>query len=226
MRVCNSVLVDPDLHNSDTDWLGWNPSWYFANDGFNEKEVEQIQKLKDYYTFKRGSTFGKTPETTDSKTRESELFWINPDKTTEWIYNRLSWHINKANHEQWRFELHSMEQIQYSRYRGSDILDVRDKLGLRSHRDMEQQTGHYDWHMDIGNGGKSNRRISAIVQLSNRDDYSGGEVLTWDGKGEISHGTTSGTIIIFPSFVLHKVNPVPTGVRESLVVWCHGPIFR
>ena len=35
MRVCNSVLVDPDLHNSDTDWLGWNPSWYFANDGFH-----------------------------------------------------------------------------------------------------------------------------------------------------------------------------------------------
>ena len=108
MRVCNSVLIDPDLHDSDSDWLGWNPSWYYSDEGFNQKEVDKIKQLKDVYTFKRGTTFGKSSETTDSNTRESEIFWIQENRETEWIYNRISWHVNKANREQWRFELHSM----------------------------------------------------------------------------------------------------------------------
>ena len=49
MKVCNSVLVDPDLHNSDTDWVGWDPSWYFTNDGFNNKEVKKYS----YYIVKK-----------------------------------------------------------------------------------------------------------------------------------------------------------------------------
>ena len=226
MRVCNSVLIDPDLHDSDTDWLGWNPSWYYSDEGFNQKEVDKIKQLKDVYTFKRGTTFGKSSETTDSNTRESEIFWIQENRETEWIYNRISWHVNKANREQWRFELHSMEQIQYSRYVGSDVLTIKDKLGLRSHRDNNQQDGHYDWHTDIGKGGRSNRKISVVVQLVNKRKYSGGKLLTWDGNGEIQHGQAEGSIVIFPSFILHKVTPVTTGTRESLVVWCHGPTFR
>jgi len=34
-----------------------------------------------------------------------------------------------------------------------------------------------------------------------------------------------GTMIIFPSFVWHKVNPVLTGVRKTLVGWVVGKPF-
>ena len=35
-----------------------------------------------------------------------------------------------------------------------------------------------------------------------------------------------GTLILFPSFQLHRIAPVTKGVRKSLVVWVLGPKFR
>ena len=34
-----------------------------------------------------------------------------------------------------------------------------------------------------------------------------------------------GTIIVFPSMLLHKVTPVTKGIRHSLVQWFSGPDF-
>tara|TARA_Y100000593_G_C4318560_1_gene342323 strand:+ start:1725 stop:2417 length:693 start_codon:yes stop_codon:yes gene_type:complete len=225
MKVCNNVLIDPNLHEHKNNF---NPTWYYADDGFDKDEVEKIKELKKYYSFNRGTTFGKTPETTDEKTRQSEIFWLQESHMTQWIYNRLSWHINRANAENWGFILQSMEQIQYSRYKGPEVLNIRDKSGIRSHRDMNRQKGHYDWHYDLGrtDGNDTCRKVSAIVQLSDSNDYTGGEVETHCIGGRIIHGKKMGCIIVFPSFVLHKVNPVSRGIRESLVIWCHGPKFQ
>jgi PKHD-type hydroxylase len=35
-----------------------------------------------------------------------------------------------------------------------------------------------------------------------------------------------GTVIAFPSYVLHRVTPIIAGTRKSLVVWITGPKFR
>jgi len=37
---------------------------------------------------------------------------------------------------------------------------------------------------------------------------------------------TQGTALIFPSFIVHKVNPVTKGTRHSLVAWIEGPKWR
>ena len=34
-----------------------------------------------------------------------------------------------------------------------------------------------------------------------------------------------GAMILFPSFLLHKVSPVTKGTRNSLVGWVRGPNF-
>jgi PKHD-type hydroxylase len=34
-----------------------------------------------------------------------------------------------------------------------------------------------------------------------------------------------GTTIIFPSYLMHRVNPVTRGNRFTLVSWVHGPSF-
>ena len=227
MRVSNTVLTDPELHIDGSEWSGFDLSWYFAKDGFNDKEVEQIKELKDSYSFKRGVTVGEDSTSTKAEVRESEVFWVNQNKQSDWIYNRISWHINKANHNKWKFNIDSMEQIQYTKYKGSDVLEIEDKVGIRSHRDAKKQAGHYNWHTDTRSGsiGKC-RKISTVVQLSDAKEYEGGDFLTWDHKGEIYHGKGKGSIIIFPSFNLHKVLPITSGIRESLVVWCHGPLFQ
>ena len=68
-------------------------------------------------------------------------------------------------------------------------------------------------------------------------EYSGGE-LEFDFRGYDPHMRTNqnieynvkvlpkSSIIVFPSFVWHRVKPVTSGTRYSLVVWHLGKPFR
>jgi PKHD-type hydroxylase len=219
MRVYNDVLV------GNIGWKEFNPSWYYADNCFDEKEVEKIKNLKRNYVFKRAATLGKDSDSTKTKVRESQIFWIKQDVNTEWIYNRISWWVNKVNEERYHFDVVGLEQMQYTKYDAPDILNIKDKTRIRSHRDTKSHPGHYDWHID---GGKDtyNRKISVVVNLSDPSDYEGGRLRTNFSDGIITHGNGLGSCIIFPSFILHKVEPVTSGTRESLVCWIHGPSFR
>ena len=67
--------------------------------------------------------------------------------------------------------------------------------------------------------------MSLTVQLSDEDDYEGGDLILNDNKEEsrsykVSRG--KGSVIVFDSRTLHQVTPVTKGVRYSLVKWYHG----
>ena len=70
------------------------------------------------------------------------------------------------------------------------------------------------------------RKISASLQLSSPTDYNGGEMLIKSNREAIISPKELGTLIVFPSFLLHKVKPIISGQRESLVIWISGPPFR
>ena len=73
------------------------------------------------------------------------------------------------------------------------------------------------------------RKISAVVQLSNPEDYEGG-LFEIDNDVrppfDISRFMPRGSLLIFPSYVKHAVTPVTKGIRRSLVTWYNGPRFR
>ena len=77
----------------------------------------------------------------------------------------------------------------------------------------------------------SERKISATVQLSDKKDYNGGELVVQTektpkgSKGEVM-STKQGDIIIFPSYVDHQVNKVVRGERYSVVIWAYGPPWK
>ena len=81
----------------------------------------------------------------------------------------------------------------------------------------------YDWHMDIGRGDHSNRKISISILLN--DDYEGGE-LSFFVTGEKAIKPDAGMAVAFPSFLPHRVCPVTKGERWSLVCWIAGEPFR
>ena len=60
--------------------------------------------------------------------------------------------------------------------------------------------GHFDWHMDVGADKLSLRKLSATIQLSNPDDYDGGE-LEFMGQ-EILAPKERGTAIVFSGISL------------------------
>ena len=86
--------------------------------------------------------------------------------------------------------------------------------------------GHYDWHVDRGRGLPEERQLTFSVQLSEPSDYEGGELQIRAANKISVAPNTFGTVIVFPSYNLHRVTPVPAGTRRSLVCWVNGPRFR
>jgi PKHD-type hydroxylase len=72
----------------------------------------------------------------------------------------------------------------------------------------------------------SNRKLSCVIQLSDPEDYDGGELQMNMGSQIVSIPKQKGLVTYFSSFVLHRVTPVTRGVRKSLVAWISGPNLR
>ena len=83
-----------------------------------------------------------------------------------------------------------------------------------------------DYHLDIDGSYGVQRKISIVVQLSDQEDYEGGELELKTSKNSYVADKSKGSILLFPSFCLHKVRPVTKGKRNSLVLWVSGMPFK
>jgi len=93
--------------------------------------------------------------------------------------------------------------------------------------EVREVGGHLDWHMDIGQGNVNRRKLATTVQLSDPDEYEGGDLIFKDYHNrEVIAPKEKGTIIVFDSRVPHKVTRVTTGRRVSIVTWMYGPKLR
>ena len=87
----------------------------------------------------------------------------------------------------------------------------------------------YNWHIDESDWvpnkrpGNRIRKISFIILLN--DDFQGGELeFQFDEKRLID--LKKGDIIVFQSDIPHRVRPVTSGKRKSLVGWVQGPAYK
>ena len=64
--------------------------------------------------------------------------------------------------------------------------------------------------------------LSISVQLSGSEEYEGGDLQFEVGSDEIAAAQDPGSVIFFPSYIRHRVTPVTSGVRYSLVQWVSG----
>lgn len=141
----------------------------------------------------------------EQELRKSEVRWTNPSDDTQWIFDRIGAVINELN-KHYRFEISGFEALQIARY---------------------TEGGFFDWHVDIGPGQASNRKLSFSVQLSDPNDYEGGELeFRADNSDSFIPSKKQGDAIVFPTFLPHQVTPVTKGVRWSMVGWIIGPPFR
>lgn len=143
----------------------------------------------------------------DSQTRISRIAWLSHDEASTWIFRRLMSHIQTANVffglRLWGIA----ECLQYSEY---------------------QVGGHYRWHrdngIDVNEAPRPPRKISFSLQLSRPDEYDAGELEILDATPE-AQTRDFGALILFPSYVTHRVKPVSAGLRRSLVGWACGEDF-
>jgi PKHD-type hydroxylase len=134
--------------------------------------------------------------------RDSDLFWVPRTAQTDWIFERVR-DIATQYNSRYGFTLsEEIGQLQLTRY-------ARDQL--------------YNWHMDLGPGAMSLRKITVVVELA-AEGYDGGGTEVFYGEGANNRVALSqGDALIFPSFIMHRALPVHRGTRWTLVSWLTGP---
>lgn len=140
--------------------------------------------------------------------RAVDTYNIELTEETSWIFNKIAAAVGKANAEYYRFDLYGIvHSLQLLHYKSSE-------------------NGHYDWHIDCGNGNSATRKISVSIPLTNRSAYDGGELWINNNGTDLKAIDEQGSISMFPSYLLHQVTPVTRGERWVIVVWINGPRFR
>jgi PKHD-type hydroxylase len=180
-------------------------NYYFFKEGFSKDELNIIETQVATLSFHEASTAGGNSK----EMRSSRIKWIPQNEQWQWLYEKLINMATEANDTLWNFELMSApEPIQYTEY-----LDV--------------DAGHYDWHQDIGPDALSLRKVSITVQLSEDIDYEGGDLeFSKGGSGGIMAPRGAGTVVIFPSYLMHKVHKITKGTRKSFVLWVGGAHYK
>jgi PKHD-type hydroxylase len=144
---------------------------------------------------------------TDASLRRSRVVFLGPEQKHAWLYNRLWSAVQVCNAQCFDVDVSSVEgNVQVARYDSTE-------------------RGFYDWHFDVGPA-RPLRKLSISVQLSNSEDYDGGDLELLYGNSPTRLDRMRGAFIIFPSFMLHRVTPVTRGTRWSLVAWILGKRWR
>ena len=160
--------------------------------------------------------------------RKSSNAWIDGGN---WVSGFVWYYIMKANRENFMYDIEGIDtnEIQYTEY---------------------QKGEYYDWHIDdditrcmvndnvltsADNHGENIailageyiRKLSFSIQLSDPEDYEGGELeFNVNNEERFFAPNKKGTVIIFDSRIQHRVREVKSGVRKSLVGWVVGPRWK
>ena len=189
--------------------------WYYFEQALSQEEIQAIEELANTFAFVSAGIASGAKGDDLHAIRKSNIKWLSPVDDfgngiarTHWLYEKLMTYIEIANDEMWQFDLTVLnDSIQYTVYDGTE-------------------KGFYDWHLDIGPDELALRKVSLVVQLSDPTDYEGGELQIQRGKFLDTPTKTKGSIILFPSYLLHRVTPVTSGIRKSLVLWAGGKSLK
>ena len=193
--------------------------WYFTK-ALSPHQCEEIINIASKQPYRPGAIEGSVVA---GKTevnpiyRQVSITTLSDPK----IYNLLNPFIHRANKNAgWDFQWDWNEASQFTIYNKGD---------------------HYQWHNDqiepIKDPRKTLhnkiRKLSLSLQLSDSSQYEGGDFqFRWllDKLAKVKTVTVKkkerGSIIIFPSFVFHRITPIKKGTRLALVNWSLGERFK
>jgi predicted 2-oxoglutarate/Fe(II)-dependent dioxygenase YbiX len=109
-----------------------------------------------------------------------------------------------ANSQAWKFTITHANQAEFLKYPAG---------------------GRYTPHVDTFLNPEGECRKLTVLTFLN-DDFKGGKFFIQDGHEKYYPPQEKGTVIVFPSFLLHGVEDIIEGTRYSVVCWMVGPFFK
>ena len=184
---------------------------------FTTEELDKIIAYCDSVGTERAKIIGTDENDIPAieKKRRSDIKFHPRNENTAWIFDRLNRIIGQINNEFYNFDLNGFVAFQYASYNS-----------------VEKGTFH--WHMDMHLDRKTlppgmiePRKLSLSLLLNEPTEFRGGEFQI--NLGDESQAETiefdRGTMVAFPSYIIHRVAPVYEGIKKALVVWVTGPKF-
>lgn len=201
---------------------------FWVKEFLSDDEIEKIKKYaktikkenakiggndrKESKPFKADSHIRDFTKGVVPKVRVTDVKWISLNKDTNWLFKKIIDKILNVNQHNFDMQLKWMEDLQFSEY-------------------TEEKKGFYSKHVDCGDKRSAGnyvdiRKLSFTIQLSDEEEYEGGDLVFHLNNEEKLAPKSKGTIIFFESDMLHEVKPVTKGVRHSLVSWVRGCNLR
>jgi PKHD-type hydroxylase len=140
----------------------------------------------------------------ESGARVSDNAWIEFSETSAWLYRKLASTFVAMNRH-FQFDLQGLnEEPQLARYSAGGTLD---------------------WHLDLGTGSTSVRKLALVALVDRSSDCTGGELEFATVMNRVAR-LRVGDAVVFPPFIAHRVTRLAAGSRLSLVAWACGPAFK
>jgi len=190
--------------------LDFHPTSTFViwANAFSSAELDMIEAYGDRLTAEKATVESDMPEgQVRGEIRVTQTAWMALGPESKWIYDRIQGVARTLNDRVYQFAISGFsEHLQYTIYH-------------------DTEGGHYDWHVDQGPL-RTRRKLSISVQLSDPSQYEGCDLQFYAGNKTETAPRERGTVIAFPSFVLHRVTACTKGTRKAIVAWTTGPQFK
>ncbi len=192
-----------------------NGEWCYFKSYFNKQQCEDIIERGLTIPPQRASigvNGSNDLEEVTSVRRSTVRFLQHDDPKFKDLFDEL-WKMQiVANRDFFNFHVTKLDYIQLAEY------DAAEQGEYKEHHDVFWMNNDPFFH----------RKISAVIQLSDPDDYEGGDLeLTEPAEKPLASDLRlQGTSVFFPSFFRHKANPVTKGKRYSIAAWFDGPKWK
>jgi PKHD-type hydroxylase len=183
-------------------FLIMNYGLFYKEVSFNRQSIDTVRKaISQDLKFTKGELYSS-----HRSTRSSEVAWVR-DMDLASMLMRMSKQINRSAN--WNLNLVGIEPVQFGIYGEGDF---------------------YNWHVDQHPKpvGGMVRKISMSLFLN--DDYEGGEfdLEIYRPDADPRYKTFKlkpWSAIFFQGDQWHRVRPITSGLRKSIVAWFYGPPY-
>jgi len=206
--------------------MAFQTVWHFSD--LPEKIVQIIEEdLTNNFQEQMGDS-KLMGDSLNRDKRNSKNAWV---PTHHWTAG-LVWHyVQRANRENFLYDIRNIdgESMQYTQYGVGEFYGWHNDAGLSCHYKPQSVGNRTEGLANdfVNENIELVRKLSFIVQLSDPNDYEGGNVQFLAENGSSYFAPRKrGTVIVFDSRAQHRVLKITKGTRKSLVGWVVGPRWK
>ena len=206
--------------------MAFQSVWYYSD--IPEKVVDLIEEDLSLRFDEEMGDSRLMGDALNKDKRNSQNAWV---PTNHWLGGFMWHYISRANRENFLYDLRCIdgESMQYTQYGVGQFYSWHNDAGIAGAYKPATVGNRSDGLAQdfVNENIELVRKLSFVLQLSDPDDYEGGNLQLLDESGASYFAPRKrGTVILFDSRTQHRVLPVKSGLRKSIVGWTVGPRWK